>query len=104
MAASSRIKQQTADSGNQKATHYAVFITYFFNQFAHRNRHHRISGKEAKLNQHRLGIVELENIFQMRNQNVVHAGNKTHHEEQGGQHSKGEIIVAFGGQAIFAGR
>ena len=36
----------------------------------------------------------------MRNQNIVQTGNKTHHEEQGGQHGEGEIIVAFGSQAI----
>ena len=84
MTAGSRIKEQTADGGQYEAANHAVFIADFADQITHRNRHNRISGKETELNQHCLNISQVENIFQMRNQNIVHAGNETHHEKECG--------------------
>lgn len=94
MAARSRIKQQASDRRQQKAADNAVFVADFADKSPHRDGHHRIGGKETELDQHRLNVRQVENFFQMRDKDVVHAGNKTHHEEQRGQDDQwGRMIV-----------
>ena len=94
MAACRRIKQQAPCRRQQKAADNAVFITDFAHQHTHRDGHHRIGGKETELNQHRLNISQVENLLQMRDKDVVHAGNETHHEKQRGQDDQwGSMIV-----------
>ena len=70
-AVGGRIKQQATDGGQQKPADNAALIADFTDQFAHRNRHHGISGKETELNQHCLNVRQVEDGFQMGNQNVV---------------------------------
>ena len=93
MAAGGRIEQQTADGSQYETADYTVFIADFADQITHRDRHNRISGKETELNQHRLNISQFENIFQVRNQNIVHAGNETHHEEECGQNDQRRSMI-----------
>ena len=69
------------------------FIADFTDEMPHRNRHDGIGGKKTELNQHRLNISQLENFFQMRNQDVVHAGDETHHKEERGQDDQRGIMV-----------
>ncbi|SKN42733.1 Uncharacterised protein [Mycobacteroides abscessus subsp. massiliense] len=50
MAAGGRIEQQTADGSQYETANYTVFIADFADKITHRNRHNRVSGKEAELN------------------------------------------------------
>ena len=81
---SGRIKQGAAESGNQETANHTAFIADFFHQFAGGNRHQSICGEEIKLHQHNLRKVQVENAFQVGNQDIVHAGDEAHREEQRG--------------------
>ena len=83
-AARRRIKQDAAEGGNQETANHAAFIADFFHQLAGGNRHQRIRGEEAELHQHGLRIAQVENAFQVGNQDIVHAGDEAHHEKQRG--------------------
>src|SRR6185312_15857646 len=81
---------------DRKTCDDALFVTKFCNQFSCGQRHQKISAEESKLHQHDLRIVELEHGFQMRNQNIIQASEKSPHKKDGGQHThrQGEIGVA----------
>src|SRR5262249_42702442 len=52
----------------------------------------KIAGEESKLNKHDLGVVQIEDILEMRNQNVIQRRDKAPEKEQDGHHGEsGEV-------------
>ena len=59
-----------------------AFVADPLNDFARRHGEQEIRRKEGKLHQHDLCVIEVENILQVRDQNVIQAGKKSPGKEQ----------------------
>ncbi|MND40510.1 hypothetical protein D3C80_312500 [compost metagenome] len=92
-----RDEEGAADRGDQQANDDTPFIGDALNQRTRWQRYDEIGTEEAKLNEHRLRVVQREDVLQMRNENVVQAGDKAPHEEQRRQCNKSELIIVGAG-------
>src|SRR5262249_3004122 len=62
-----------------------------------RNAEGRVSAEENKLNEQRLRIVEREDGFQVRDEDVIERSKKAPHEEERGDHRHGAFVGSAGG-------
>ena len=77
-----RDEQQAADHHRQQPRHRAAHIADFLDQLRTGNADHEIGGEEAELDQHRLGVVEREQLLEPGNDHVIEAGDAAEDEEQ----------------------
>ncbi|MCY1301919.1 hypothetical protein D9M70_515560 [compost metagenome] len=77
-----RDEQRAADGGDDEAEHDPPFVADALDERAGGQRDDEIGAEEAELDQHRLRVVEREDVLQMRDQNVVQARDEAPHEEQ----------------------
>ena len=78
---------QRADAGNGQPGHDAFLVAQRGDQPPGRHRHQEVRAEEGELHQHHLRIAELEAGLQVRDQDVVEAGQEAPHEEDRGQHA-----------------
>ena len=93
LGACCRIEQQAARRGNQKAADHPVLVAQARDELAEGDGGDGVGGEEAELNQQRLRVVQREDFLQVGYQDVVHAGDEAHHEEQTGEDCEGLVIV-----------
>ena len=93
LGACGRIEQQAARRGDQKAADHPVLVAQARDELAEGDGGDGVGGEEAELNQQRLRVVQREDFLQVGDQDVVHAGDETHHEEQTGEDGEGLVIV-----------
>ena len=77
-----RDEQQAADHHRQQARHRAAHVADLLDQLGAWDADHEIGREEAELDQHGLGVVEREQLFQLRNDDVVEAGDSAEDEKQ----------------------
>ena len=66
-----RDEQQAADHHRQQPRHRAAHVADFLDQLGAGNADHQIGGEEAELDQHRLGVIEREQLLELGNDHVV---------------------------------
>ena len=93
LGACGRIEQQAAGRGDQKAADHPVLVAQARDELAEGDGGDGVGGEEAELNQQRLRVVQREDFLQVGDQDVVHAGDEAHHEEQTGEDGEGLVIV-----------
>src|SRR6185437_9935985 len=93
---------QCTYAGNRQAGHDAFLVTERRHQPAGRHAHQEVGAEKGELHQHHFGVVELEARLQMRNQDVVEAGQEAPHEEDRGEHAQRQRVAGVGltGQVV----
>ena len=81
-------KTERADRHDQQACHHGPLVADPINHFAGGKREDEIAGEEEGLHQHDFGIVQREEMLQVRDQNVVEAGDESPQEEERNHHGK----------------
>jgi hypothetical protein len=75
-------EQQAAQCHRQQARHRAAHIADPLDQLRAWNADHQIGGEKAELDQHRLRVIEREQLFQLGDQHIIEAGDPAEDEEQ----------------------
>ena len=70
---------------------HGAFVTERVDEFAAGIAEDEVRREEGELDEHRFGVAELEDAFEVGDDDVVEAGEKTDHEEEGrrDRHSAG---------------
>ncbi|WP_222591305.1 hypothetical protein, partial [Neisseria sicca] len=74
MGGGRRIQEEGWDGGEEEGGDEGVFIGDFGEEMPDGNGDDGIRGKEGEVNEHGVKISEMENLFQMRNEDVVDGG------------------------------
>ena len=98
------IEEQAADSSDDETKYKTVLVTDLVDGITLGCRdqevgkgHQEVGAEECKLHKVRLKLREVEVCLELRDQQIVHAGNEPPHEEQRSDGHEGETIVSAGG-------
>ena len=92
---------------NEQSDNHGLLVSEPLNQTPGGIAEDEVGREEGELNHHGFGVVELEDALEVRNDDVVETGEKTHHEKQCGRDGHGTnvslhlwIVVVTGGTDV----
>src|SRR6185312_8834688 len=91
-----RPEAQRANAGDRQPGHDALLVAQCRDHAPGRHAHQEIRTEKGELHQDRLGVVELEDRLQVRDQDVVEAGEEAPHEEDRGEHAQRQPAAGVG--------
>ena len=97
-----RPETQRADAGDRQPGHDALLVAQCRDHAPGRHAHQEVRAEKGELHQDRLRVVELEDRLQVRDQDVVEAGQEAPHEEDRGEHAQRQPAAGVGrpGRAV----